>query len=89
MGGGGSVINVQGDNNTFLRCARSAAVALDPPGSQHAANATGRTVRVFYSLKPLQLSDITESGGKIFKPLPEEIGSAKDGSLLIPPNGHI
>ncbi|KAJ8245189.1 hypothetical protein GJAV_G00274160 [Gymnothorax javanicus] len=44
---------------------------------------------VFYSLMPIKLSDITESGGKIFKPLPEEMDSAKDGSFLIPPNGHI
>ncbi|KAJ8286361.1 hypothetical protein GJAV_G00037780 [Gymnothorax javanicus] len=80
---------VYGGCNTFNLRARRSAEPLEPPGTQHAANATGKTVRVFYSLNPIKLSDITESGGKIFKPLPEEIDSAKEGSFVIPLNGHI
>ncbi|KAJ8286362.1 hypothetical protein GJAV_G00037810 [Gymnothorax javanicus] len=82
-------INVYGGTNTFNLRARRSAEALDAPGTQHAANATGKTVRVFYSLMPIKLSDITQSGGKIFKPLPEEIDPAKDGSFVIPLNGYM
>ncbi|KAJ8245188.1 hypothetical protein GJAV_G00274150 [Gymnothorax javanicus] len=82
-------IIVFGGTNTFNIHLRRAAEPLEPPGTQRAANATGKTVRVFHSLKPIKLSDITESGGKIFKPLPEEIDSAKDGSFVIPLNGYM
>ncbi|KAJ8286364.1 hypothetical protein GJAV_G00037840 [Gymnothorax javanicus] len=87
MGQKNTHFNVYGDHNIIFFRARRA--ALDPTDTQHAANATGKTVRVFYSLMPIKLSDITESGGKIFKPLPEEMDPAKDGSFVIPLNGHI
>ncbi|KAI1901289.1 hypothetical protein AGOR_G00032780 [Albula goreensis] len=54
------------------------------PVTQHAGNATGKVIRVFYCLKPIQLDDITQKGGGAFQPLRKGTDLTQVGSFVIP-----